>query len=135
MSGIWSTGNSTSTTGPITRDTRPTPPAGAVSGLVSATAVLMWSLSVLFGGGGGLGQRAGPTDDLGNLLGDLGLPGLVGLPGQPLDQLLCVVGGRLHRLLSAGQLRGRRLQQAELNPAGHVERQQLVEHSLGVGLE
>src|SRR3712207_626352 len=100
MSGIWSTGNSTSTTGPITRDTRPTPPLVAASGFFSATAVLIvFFLSV--GGRGGLGERRSTTHDLGNLLGDLGLAGLVGLAGEPLDQLLCVVGGGLHRLLAA----------------------------------
>src|SRR3954467_4491013 len=131
-SGMVSTGNSTSTTGPITRATRPTPPEECLTAGRSETAVdMVPSLT----SGVRVGQGAGPTDDLADFLGDLGLPGLVGLPGQALDQRLCVVRRRLHRLLPAGQLRGRRLEQAVLDPAGHVQRQQLVQHGLGVRLE
>src|SRR5699024_8186478 len=53
---------------------------------------------VLFGDGGshgslstfslGLGQGAGAAGDLGDLLGDLGLTGLVGQPGVLLDEVL-----------------------------------------------
>ena len=38
----------------------------------------------------------GPADDLGNLGGDLGLPGPVGRHGQRPDQVVGVVGCRLH---------------------------------------
>src|SRR3954447_11376600 len=131
-SGMVSTGNSTSTTGPITRATRPTPPEECLTAGRSETAVdMVPSLT----SGVRVSQGAGPTDDLADFLGDLGLPGLVGLPGQALDQRLRVVRRRLHRLLPAGQLRGCGLEQAVLDPAGHVERQQLVQHRLGVGLE
>ena len=90
---------------------------------------------LLVAAGGGFGQGRRAADDLADLLGDLGLAGRVGLPGQALDQGLGVVGRRLHGPLSAGQLGGGRLQQAGVDPAGHVERQQLVQHRLGVGLE
>src|SRR5215207_11610086 len=102
MSGVWSAGNSTSTTGPITRETRPIPPAGA-SVSCSSTVAVIWfphSSVVIPGhsevislcGGGCFGKGARSADDFGDLLGDLGLPGLVCFPGQTLDQLLCVVG-------------------------------------------
>src|SRR5215203_3545164 len=110
MSGIWSTGNSTSTTGPITRDTRPTPPAGA-SDFLSSTVAVMARPSLL-GGGGGFGQSTRSADDLGNLLGDFCLPGLISFPSQAFDQLLGVVRGRLHRLLPTGEFRCRGLQEA-----------------------
>ena len=43
-------------------------------------------------GRGCLGESTRSADDLGDLLGDLGLPGLVCFSGQPLDQLLRIVG-------------------------------------------
>ena len=74
MDGMASGGNSTSTTGPVTRAIRPTP-------------VVVWScVTVIF-----LThfpryrrQRVGSADDFADLLGDLRLAGLVGLAGQDL---------------------------------------------------
>src|SRR5205085_1556142 len=109
-SGIESRGNSTSTTGPVTRTTRPAAaPVCAVDGRSSVTvmcaALLPCGVSVLDGDkarkvgsvvGAGRHERVGAADDLADLLGDLGLAGLVGLPREVLRQLLGVVGGRLH---------------------------------------
>src|SRR5215208_6002055 len=103
MSGIWSTGNSTSTTGPMTRETRPMPPARASVSCPAMVAVIWFphscvvisdhSLAVIsLGRRGCLGEGTRSTDDLRDLLGDLSLSGLVCFSGQPFDQLLGVVG-------------------------------------------
>src|SRR5690625_6724540 len=96
-----SVGNSMSTTGPMTRATRPTPgcplvwPAGSV-----AVAVMSLSLRSTRGSPGGLcvgqwavrvgrsrcGERVRARHDLADLLGDLGLAGLVGQPGVHADR-------------------------------------------------
>src|SRR4249919_1146363 len=128
MSGIESMGYSTSTTGPITRATRPVAPPDPVS-LVSSTVAVMVFSSVsrtgpLLGLCLGVGQRIHAADDLADLLGDAGLTGLVGHPGVLLDELVRVVGRRLHRLLPGGELGGRRLQQRVEDPALDVLRQQ-----------
>src|SRR3954447_16253022 len=124
-SGIASRGNSTSTTGPVTRTTRPVPArfcavGGRSSVTVICTALLpcgcRCGIAGTFGCGSGSiagvggDQRVGAADDLADLLGDLGLAGLVGLPGQVLGQFLGVVGGRLHRPPARRRLRGRGLQ-------------------------
>src|SRR3712207_2500628 len=104
-SGIASRGNSTSTTGPVTRTTRPAAVVCEVVGRSSVTVIctallplgLRWSGKGGSVVGTGRDQRVGSADDLADLLGDLGLTSLVGLPGQVLGQLLGVVGGRLHR--------------------------------------
>src|SRR4051812_15752548 len=109
-SGIASRGNSTSTTGPVTRTTRP---VACVCWVVGRSSVTVICTALLPSGCGGVAssgracpasvgraggdQRVGAADDLADLLGDLGLSGLVGLPGEVLGQLLGVVGGRLHR--------------------------------------
>src|SRR4051795_5350585 len=163
-SGIASRGNSTSTTGPVTRTTRPAPVVSWVVGRSSVTvicaALLPWGsgsrlsscvFSVHGGGGsrrhrGGAQwcgsvvaarghQRVGAADDLADLLGDLRLTGLVGLPGQVLRQLLGVVRGRLHRPSPRGRLRGCRLQHRRVDAGGDVLRQQRVQQRLGRRLE
>ena len=68
-----------------------------------------------------------PADDLADLLGDLGLADLVGLARQPLGQVVGVVGRGLHRPLAGGELGRRRLQQAVVDPPGHVPGQQRVQ--------
>src|SRR5919201_6310107 len=88
ISGSSSGGNSTSTTGPITRTTRPSGCSSAIS-LLQARA----------------GEGLRPADDLHDLGGDLVLPGAVRLPGQDLHQLLGVVGRGLHRASAGGVLR------------------------------
>src|SRR5579884_3822850 len=120
-------GNSTSTTGPATATTRPCwrAPSGRAS---------MESVNVLIGyvllsslhvdstgvpaqrasgstGDAGLTQRLGAADDLHDLGGDGVLAGPVHDPAQPGDQIVRVVGGRLHGPLTGGLLRRRRLEQ------------------------
>src|SRR5918998_595858 len=143
-SGIASRGNSTSTTGPVTRTTRP------VVWVVGRSSVTVTGCSS--GGsqvqcprrGGGVEgsvvgagghQRVGAADDLADLLGDLRLPGLVGLAGQVLRQFLGVVRRRLHRPPARGRLGGRGLEQRRVDAGGDVLRQQRVEQGLGRGLE
>src|ERR671932_119708 len=106
MSGIDSAGNSMSTTGPMTRDTRPAPPDAAAGELSFRVAVIALSSA-----GGGVGEGVRATDDLADLLGDLGLAGVVRQPGVPLDQFVRVVGRGLHRSLARGELAGSRPQQ------------------------
>src|SRR4051812_38479986 len=143
-SGIASRGNSTSTTGPVTRTTRPlAAPVGEVDGRSSVTVMCaallpcgclayVWGRSVV---GAGRHERVGAADDLADLLGDLGLAGLVGLPREVLRELFGVVGGRLHRPAPGRGLRGRRLQHRGVDPRGDVLRQQRVEQRFGRRLE
>src|SRR4051812_14466608 len=143
-SGIASRGNSTSTTGPVTRATRPVAPwvcevdgRSSVTVMVCSPALPMfweyvWGRSVV---GAGRHERVGTADDLADLLGDLGLAGLVGLPREVLGQLLGVVGRRLHRPAAGCGLRGRRLEHRRVDPGGDVLRQQRVEQRLGGRLE
>src|SRR4051812_14915275 len=97
ISGIESAGNSTSTTGPITRATRPTAPP-LCSDRVSLIVAVIFSASLAgwggsFAGGVRIGERVHAADDLADLLGDAGPAGLVSDPGVLLDQLLGVVRG------------------------------------------
>src|SRR5690606_14040818 len=103
MSGIASTGNSTSTTGPVTRATRPTP---------VSTACAVISLFPRCG----VRQRFRATDDLADFLGDLRLASLVHLLRELLDQLVGVVRGRLHGPAPRRLLRRRRLKQRREDP-------------------
>src|SRR3954462_4849255 len=138
ISGIESSGNSTSTTGPITRATRPTAPplcSDRVSLIVAVISLTHSLVGGSFAGGVRIGERVHAADDLADLLGDAGLAGLVGDPGVLLDQLFGVVGRRLHGLLTGRELGGRGLEQREEDPALDVLRQQLVEHRLRGGLE
>src|SRR3954454_9706075 len=135
MSGIESTGNSMSTTGPMTRAIRPPVPSVAV--LVSSAVAVMSLNSLLFvagfrrwlfAGSVRVGQGVDATDDLADFLGDARLTGLVGDTGVLLDQLFGVVGRGLHRPLPCGQLGGRGLEQREEDPALDVLGQELVQH-------
>src|SRR3954466_8363352 len=114
--------NSTSTTGPITRTTRPVPPC-AVDDCSVAVAVMRHSLSVL----SFLGQGFGAADDFHDFLGDLRLPGGVGVTGELLDELVRVVGGRLHRPLPGGLLARRRIEHGREDARLDVARQPRVE--------
>src|ERR1700722_6741656 len=94
--------NSTSTTGPITRATRPVPsPSACASAACSAVAVMKVSLTP-----GRIGQRVGTADNLADFLGNLGLTSLVGVPGELLEQFVGVVRGRLHGPAPGGDLGG-----------------------------
>src|SRR6478736_3245188 len=98
MPGIESCGNSMSTTGPVTRAMRPTPPGCAVEAWASAVAVVMILISLV----GGLlcrAQRVRAADDLGDLLGDLRLTGVVRETRVVGDEFVGVVARGLHRLL------------------------------------
>src|SRR4051794_24642390 len=107
-----SVGNSMSTTGPMTRAMRPTPPA-----VVSVASVTVAVISLSLTPGVGVSKRVHATDDLADFLGNASLASLVGDALVLLDQLVRVVRGRLHRLLASRQLRGRGLEQREEDPA------------------
>src|SRR5438132_2634068 len=84
ISGSWPGGNSTSTTGPITRTTLP-----FACPFCSAIGPLLLSRC--------LPECLGTADDLRDLRRDLRLALLVRDAAQHLDQLVRVVGRRLHR--------------------------------------
>src|SRR5258705_11593030 len=125
MSGIWSVANCTSTTGPVTRATWPTRPGPSVA-WVSWVAVISTSLAPC----DCLGQRVGTADDLADFLGDLRLAGLVGLAGELLEQIVGVVGGRLHGAPSRRNFGGGALQQRVVDPVLHVPREKCVQNGL-----
>src|SRR3984957_19568090 len=116
MSGMSSSvENSTSTTGPMTRATRPVP-SGASSPPASEVFSTVAVMSSLFPCDG-LGERVGSGDALAAVLADflvdLGLPGLVGLAGEVLEQVVGVVGDRLHGPASGRDLGRGRLEQRD----------------------
>src|SRR3954454_22318621 len=142
-----SAGNSMSTTGPMTRETRPTPAAPGDSIEVSSRTVLIALSSTLAlagrasngvpsaGGGGGVGEGVRATDDLADLLGDLGLTGVVRQPRVAADRLVGVVRRRLHGALARGELARRGHEHRVEHAALDVLRQQRVEHRRRVRLE
>src|SRR6516164_5152235 len=130
MSGICSVANSTSTTGPMTRATWPTRPAPSAA-WVSWVAVISTSLAPC----DCLGQRVGAPDDLADFLGDLRLAGLVGLAAELLEQIVGVVGGRLHGAPPRRDFGGGALQQRVVDPVLHVPRQKGVQDGLRRRLE
>src|SRR5215212_7848593 len=98
-SGTAPRGNSTSTTGPVTRTTRPLVSFFVALSVFSAVAVI--SIFFLMGlTSGGVGQCVGTADDFADFLGDVGLALAVGHQGQLFDEVVGVVGGRLHRALT-----------------------------------
>src|SRR6478609_1930057 len=127
MSGIESCGNSMSTTGPVTRATRPTAVA-----VFSAVRLMASSLSYgLFA----RRQSVGAADDLGDLLRDLGLASVVAQARVVGDELVRVVARRLHRLLCRGVLGSRRLEEGVEYAALDVHRQERIQHDARLGLE
>src|SRR6056297_108961 len=143
MSGRFPGGNSTSTTGPMTRMMRPSADAVAMFGSFGVRDAgrgdrrcswcgLGWMVDVR---ARSVAERLGAPDDLGDLGGDLLLTGLVHDPRQVGRDLLGVVGGGLHRSLPAGVLRGGGLQQAVVDLGLHVARDQGVEQDRLLGLE
>src|SRR4051794_1538940 len=110
--------NSTSTTGPITRTTRPVALLAApCSSVFSSTAVISLITPCC-------GEGIGTTDDLADFLGDLRLTSLVRQPGVGPDQVRRVVARRLHRPPARRGLRRRGLQQGGKDPRADVARQQ-----------
>src|SRR5262252_956332 len=130
MSGICSVANSTSTTGPMTRATWPTRPAPPAA-WVSWVAVISTSLAPC----DCLGQRVGAPDDLADFLGDLRLAGLVGLAGELLEQIVGVVGGRLHGAPPRRDFGGGALQQRVVDPVLHIPREKRIQNDLRRRLE
>src|ERR1700712_3697270 len=121
-----------STTGPVTRATRPTPTSPECRCVCTATAELMaCGLSC----SASAGQRVRATDDLGDLLGDLLLPRVVREARVLADEGVGVVARRLHGPLRGRVLAGCRLEHRGVDPGLDVDRQQRVEHLAGVGLE
>src|SRR5690625_4143077 len=133
MSGMASGGNSMSMTGPMTRAIRPTPGSPASAAGVSDAVVVMSILRCGWCSAGG--QGVGTRDDLADLLGDLGLPGLVGEPGVVADDVLGVLHRSVHGALAGGELGGGGLQQRVEHPGADVARQQRVQHPFGGGFE
>src|SRR5690554_3085770 len=136
-----SVGNSMSTTGPMTRATRPVP--GAPVGWAAASVVVAVMVSPVVAAGrwscawasGGRGQRVGAGDDLADLLGDLGLARLVRQPGVVADEVFRVLGRRVHRTLAGCELGGGGLQEHRVDPARDVPREEGVQDDLRGGLE
>src|SRR5687768_11947771 len=102
-----------STTGPMTREIRPTEPALPLVWVSSTVAVISLTQLCSLVGSVGIGKGVDATDDLADFLGNAGLAGLVGDSRVLLDELVGVVRRGLHRLLSGGQLGGGSLQQGE----------------------
>src|SRR4051794_1978706 len=149
ISGISSGANSTSTTGPMMRTTRPVPPVDLPVGASSVAVMWLspsggrrdgevgkcesqvcWSGAPCRSPRPGRGGRVGAADDLADLLGDLGRAGGVGLARQLADQLLGVVGRRLHRATPCRRLGGGGLEQRGEDPALDVAGEQRVENRL-----
>src|SRR6266542_2704844 len=125
ISGSSPGGKSTSTTGPMTLTTRP-----FACPLPFSSAI---SLTLLFTRG--LSQCFSASDDLHDLGRDLRLAGLVGHPGQNLDELLRVVGGRAHGPPAGRVLGGGRFQQGAVHAGLDVPRQQRFEEGFRLRLE
>src|SRR5919106_3191083 len=138
-SGSWSGENSTSTTGPITRTIRPFdrsfPPPLPVASLLSSLAIALTTPPTNRSLFRRRLQRLGAADDLADLGGDLALPGLVGHPGEDLDQVLRVLGRGLHRPPPGRVLRRRGLEHRGVDLRVHVPGQEVVEDRRRPGLE
>src|SRR5271155_3399611 len=135
-SGTEPRGNSTSTTGPVIRTTRP-----LVSVLLEffdfsvCLVVAAISSSLLMGLFSGIGERVCATDDFADFLGDLGLPFTVGLESQGFDEIVGVVARRLHCPLTRCQLGRSGLEQRRIHAGRQVARQQRPEQRRRIRLE
>src|SRR5690606_35029472 len=153
-SGMEPRGNSTSTTGPMTRTTRPAaPPVRLVLSCVTAAVIGVGSLRVWLrpGRAGWYGpfaqaaallvavrarrQRVHAADDLADFLRDLGLTDRVGLALQDAGEFVGVVGGRLHCGAPSRRLGCRCLEQRRVDTRVDVLRQQRRQQHICVGLE
>ncbi|KAB5588085.1 Acetylglutamate semialdehyde dehydrogenase [Ceratobasidium theobromae] len=85
-----------------------------------------WSLAVRSLGAEGVGTR----DDLRDLLGDVALSRRVGEAGVTGDEVLGVVRGRVHGLLTAGELRGGGLEDGVTDAAAYVAGEEGVQDDL-----
>src|SRR5690606_4664789 len=96
-SGLAPRGNSTSTTGPMTRMTRPTAaPVRLELSCVTAAVIWIGSLPALLVAVRARRQRVHAADDFADFLRDLGLTHRVGFALQHAGQFVGVIGGRLH---------------------------------------
>ncbi|MFW3114249.1 5'-3' exonuclease [Mycobacterium haemophilum DSM 44634] len=82
-----------------------------------------------------VGECICATDDFAYLLGNLGLPLTVCLQRQGLDQIVRVVGCRLHRPLARRQLRCRGFEHRGVHAGSEVPRQQRFEERRGIWLK
>src|SRR5919106_4929526 len=111
--------NSTFTTGPITSTTLP-----SVLSSATFTSLLRRLL-----------QSLRSSDDLHELGGDLGLPRLVGHPGEEADHVFGILRRRLHGPAPGRVLRSSRLEHRMEDLCRHVSRQKVVEDLLRRRLE
>src|SRR5210317_642838 len=125
IAGSASWGNSTSTTGPVTRATRP-----VVVAFVVAVFVISLSLSLLR-----RSEGVGAAHDFGNLLGNFSLASVVRQAGVFTDQLVGVVTGRLHRLLASSVFSRRGLQHGGEDSVLDVDRKQGIQNVIGLRLK
>src|SRR6185369_4021934 len=122
MAGSSPAGNSTSTTGPVIRMTRPV----ALGAFALGGAAVAMLVSVPPGSCSGSARlRAGR--DLDHLAGDVGLADLVVGQRQVVDQVFGVLGCVLHRHHPARLIAGLALQERLEDAGGDVARQELLE--------
>src|SRR6476646_8682243 len=134
ISGMASGGNSTSTTGPAMATTRPS--LSWVSGVGSAVTVISMLLLLRFlAKGSAVAEGFGTAHDFHDLGGDRVLAGAVHRAGETGDQVLGVVGGRLHGPLTGGVLRRRGVEQRGVHARFGVTREQPFEDLRRAGLE
>src|SRR6478736_6484947 len=122
-----------STTGPMTRATRPTTTSG-VDSAAGALAVLVGVMVSRFRSRSRR-ERIRARDDLADFLGNLCLARRVGEPGVVADDFLGVRHRGVHGALTVRELRGGRLEQDRVDAGLDVSRQQRVENVLRARLE
>src|SRR5438270_11367066 len=144
ISGRYPGGNSTSMTGPAMATTRPSACAFVLSTAVMSLLLLLGRFldrreGVVLGAAlvpaGLLAQGLGAADDLHDLGGDGILAGPVHDAAEGLDQLVGVVGGRLHGSLTGGLLGRRGLEHGGEHLGLQPARHEAIEDVLGLGLE
>src|SRR5208283_4158820 len=124
MLGRWPSSNSASKVEPITWAIRPVLVAVAMLGeslevgclVRTGNAKTLWPNPVCRSSG----ESGGRADDVGQLTGNLGLPGPVILPGQRLDEVIGILGRSPHGHHPGNLLADGRVQEALEQP--HLER-------------
>ena len=106
-------------------------PRGGVPGSHRENAKTRWPNAA----GRGSRESGGRADDVGQLTGDLGLPGPVVLPGQRLDEVVGILGRSPHGDHPGNLLADGRVQEALEQPHLERDRDDLFEDALGVGQE